>query len=368
MLETVLQFGTGRFLRAFADLFMQEANEGSAPAGSVAAVQSTGTDRAEALDRRGGRFHVAVRGLEEGRRVDRLVEVRSVGRALAAATQWDRVLEAARNPSLRAIVTNATEAGYALTDEDAPGAAPPRSFPAKLLSVLRARFEAGLGGVAVLPCELLDANGERLRRLVLEQARRWGLGVPIVEQVAGACRWHSTLVDRIVAAPKPDDPLLRDDPLLSVAEPFALWLVEGAAGVPVLDSHPSVRAVEELGPYALRKVRVLNGAHTALVAKARPLGFETVRQSVEDAAVRAWLERLLFEEIVPALEGRADDPGGFARTTLERFANPFLDHRLADIAMEHETKLRTRLWPTFEEYRSRFGRSPRLLGEALGVS
>lgn len=365
--ETILQFGTGKFLRAFADLFVHEANQAGEPAGRVVAVQSTGTDRADLLNRQGGRFHVAVRGLEDGRRIDRAQEVESVSRALAAATGWDRVLEVARSPSLRAIVSNVTEAGYDLDEGDGPDAAPPRSFPAKLLRVLAARFEAGLPGVAVLPCELLDHNGSRLRGLVLDQARRWNLAGPLCQWIEGACRWHDTLVDRIVAAPKPGDPL-GADPLAAVAEPFALWLVEGRLEVPGLASHAAVRVVERVEPFALRKVRILNGAHTALVANARPLGIETVREAVDNAGVRAWLERLLFDEIVPVLEGRTEDPAGFARRALERFANPFLDHRLADIALFHETKLKTRLWPTCEEYRARFGHPPRLLTEILQVS
>ncbi len=365
--ESLLQFGTGKFLRAFADLFVHEANQSGAQAERVVAVQSTGTDRAALLNRQGGRFHVAVRGLEDGRRIDRVVEVESVSRALAAATPWNRVLEVARAPSLRAIVSNVTEAGYALADGDAPDAAPPRSFPAKLLQVLAARFEAGLPGVAVLPCELLDHNGSRLRGLVLDQARQWDLPGPLCDWIRGACRWHDTLVDRIVAAPKPGDPLAATDPLLAVAEPFALWLVEGRLEVPGLASHPAVRSVERIEPYSLRKVRILNGAHTGLVAKARPLGIETVREAMENAEVRTWLERLLFDEIVPVLEGRTEDPVGFARRALERFANPFLDHRLADIALFHETKLQTRLRPTCEEYGRQFGRPPRLLGEVLGA-
>jgi tagaturonate reductase len=120
-----------------------------------------------------------------------------------------------------------------------------------------------------------------------------------------------------------------------------------------------------LEPYYLRKVRILNGAHTALVAKARPLGFETVRHAVLDPAIRAWLERLLFGEIVPTLEGRTDRPDEFARQCLERFANPFLDHRLADIALAHDAKLRSRLLPSCREFQTRFQRMPDLLAEVL---
>ena len=126
-----------------------------------------------------------------------------------------------------------------------------------------------------------------------------------------------------------------------------------------------MQQVDRLEPYYLRKVRILNGAHTALVAKAMPLGFTTVRQAVLDPEIGGWLRRLLFEEIVPVLEGRTEDPEPFARQTLERFANPFLEHRLADIALHHDVKLQTRLAPTYHEFIERFGREPPLLAEIV---
>lgn len=366
--ETVLQFGTGKFLRAFADLFIHERNQSGTAARGVVAIQSTGSERAKQFNSSGGSYQVAVRGLSEGRQVDRVVEVRSVRRAISAQEDWQAVLSLARSEPLDLIVSNVTEAGYALDPADGPRDAPPRSFPAKLTSVLAVRFEAGLPGPTILPCELLEHNGERLRRLVLDQAARWGLSGPSIEWIGGACAWRNTLVDRIVSAPRPDDPMARRDPLFAVAEPFALWLIEGLAPVAGLELHPAVERVDALEPYYLRKVRILNGAHTALVAKARPLGFETVRQAVLDPGVGRWLERLLFDEIVPTLEGRTDRPGQFARQCLERFANPFLDHRLADIALAHGTKLQTRLMPTYREFQTRFGRVPLLLREILQAS
>ena len=187
----------------------------------------------------------------------------------------------------------------------------------------------------------------------------------LVEWLRAECSWHDTLVDRIVSAPPPGDPLAASDPLFAVAEPFALWLVRGSLSPAPLAEHPAVRQVDDLERYYLRKVRILNGAHTALVAKARPLGIETVRQAVLDPETGPWLKALLMEEIVPTLEGRTEAPEQFALNTLERFANPFLEHRLADIALHHEVKLQTRLLPTLDEFRRRFGRTPRLLGEIL---
>ncbi len=363
--ETILQFGTGKFLRAFADLFVHELDQAGKAIGRVVVLQSTGADRAKAFKVQDGRYHVAIRGLDRGQRVDRTIEVRSISRALAAASEWEEVLELAGCESLRTIISNTTEAGYGLDGSDRLGDAPPLSFPAKLLTVLSVRFEAGASGVTILPCELLEGNGDRLLRLVVEQAEKWGLPAVMVDWLRAECSWHNTLVDRIVSAPPPGDPLAASDPLFAVAEPFALWLIQGSLAGTELGEHWAVRAVEELEPYYLRKVRILNGAHTALVAKARPLGFETVRQAIQDSEIGPWLESLLMEEIVPVLEGRTENPQQFALDTLERFANPFLDHRLADIALHHDVKLRTRLVPTLDEFRQRFGRTPRLLNEIL---
>ncbi len=366
MNETILQFGTGRFLRCFIGIFAQELNDGPNPIGPIVAVQSTGADRAEQINARDGLLRAAVRGLVEGRPVDRIVEIRSIARAIPARQQWAALLDMARSASLRYVVSNTTEAGLSLAPNDAQPGGTPVSYPAKLLAVLAARHESGLEGVTVLPCELVERNAERLRDLVLEQAAIWQVDADLVEWIRDGCSWHSTLVDRIVAAPPQGDPAAKGDPLFAVAEPFASWVIESTSREQPLASHPAIEFVDRLEPYHLRKVRILNGAHTALVAKALPLGIQTVRQAIEDSRIRPWLEELLFEEIVPAIAARVTDAESFARSVLERFANPFLEHRLADIALHHETKLETRLRPTFGEFHIAFGRKPRILGEILG--
>ncbi|MHB8900544.1 MAG: mannitol dehydrogenase family protein [Thermoguttaceae bacterium] len=366
MEETILQFGTGRFLRCFVGIFAEELNASSTPVGRIVAVQSTGSERADQLNARQGVFCAAIRGLEGGRPVDRLLEVRSIGRGIAAASHWADVLEVARSPRLGCIVSNTTEAGLALSADDASRREPPVSFPAKVLAVLAARHESGQAGVAVLPCELVEENGRRLRDLVLAQAIGWQVPGDLVDWIRDECCWYDTLVDRIVAAPPANDAAGGGDPLFAVAEPFASWIVEGDARWVPLAAHEAVTTASSLAPYHLRKVRILNGAHTALVAKALPLGIPTVRRAVEDGRIRPWLESLLFEEIVPAIADRVGDAESFARTVLERFANPFLEHRLADIALHHPTKVQTRLRPTLVEFEAAFGRKPRILAEILG--
>ena len=363
--ETFLQFGAGKFLRAFADLFIHQANEAGQHAGRVAVVQSTGAERAELLNRQHGRYHVVVRGLWEGETIDRVEESASISRALVAATQWPDVLAVARSPELRYIISNTAEAGYDLDAADRPDMAPPRSFPAKLLMVLNERYQAGQPGLTIVPCELHERNAERLQGIVVNLAEVWRLPTDLLRWIAAECRWHNTLVDRIVTGKPAGHPLNESDALATVAEPFAFWAIEKKGQVEDFFSHPAIRRAADVQPFLLRKVRILNAAHTALVDKAREHRIAIVRDAVLDPGIAAWLERLLFDEIVPTLEGRVEAAEEFARQTLERFKNPFLDHNFSDIALYHDTKVKIRLMPTRDEFVAKFGRVPPLLDEAI---
>src|SRR5918995_2228795 len=224
--ETILQFGSGRFLRAFADVFIDQANRQGQNVGRVVLVQSTGGERADALARQGGKYHVVIRGLENGQVVDRVEEVGCLSRALVAASHWGEVRDVARSPDLRFVLSNTTEAGYALDESDTPESAPPKSFPAKLLLLLKDRFDARLPGLTIVPCELMEGNAELLRGALLGLAERWGLPPTFREWVSADCVWVPTLVDRIVSGTPKDHPLLATDPMLIVAEPFAFWAME----------------------------------------------------------------------------------------------------------------------------------------------
>lgn len=364
MNETILQFGAGNFLRAFVDLFVDQANRNPETAlGRIVVVQSTGAERAARLNQAQGHYHVALQGFDSGKVVDATEAVHSISRALHAGTQWEAVIEVATSPDLRWIVSNTTEAGFALDERDSQPGGVPFSFPAKLLAVLMARHCAGQPAPAILPCELIEHNATRLRELVLAQAARWNIDPACLTWITRECQWLNNLVDRIVPGAPKAHPLTGVDPLLLSAEPFGLWAVETTQ--PFALHHPCVLTTADISPYYLRKVRLLNGAHTALVAHAAPLGIQTVRECVEHPEVGPWLERLLFEEISPVLEGRVEAPEAFARTTLDRFRNPFLQHQLNAIALHHETKLKTRLEPTLREYREKFGQNPPLLSAIL---
>lgn len=363
--ETVLQFGTGRFLRAFADLFIHQANQVGQQVGRIVLVQSTGDARAAGLNQQAGRYHVVLRGLENGETVDRVETVESVSRALHASSQWKEILELARSPQLRLILSNTTEAGYNLDPIDTANDAPPRAFPAKLLLVLLARFQAGQKGLTIVPCELRDQNANILKGLVLELAQKWNLSEDFKSWISSRCYWLNTLVDRIVTGTPKEHPLLAQDPLLTVGEPYALWAIQDVPGSDHFLSHPSVVWTPDVEPYFLRKVRLLNGGHSALLIKAWPEGFRTVRDAVNDPKLGKWLEKLLITEVVPVLTGRVEEPESFAYQVLDRFRNPFVDHKLADIAVHHADKIQVRLFPTLKEYQEKFGKVPPLLQEVL---
>lgn len=367
--ETILQFGAGNFLRAFADLFVHQGNEQGQNIGRIVVVQSTGDGRANLLNQQSGRYHVVIRGLENGQVVDRVEESASISRALFAANQWPTILDVAMSQDLRFILSNTTEAGYALDAGDVSyqlgSPVPPASFPAKLLVVLHARWQAGQPGLTVLPCELIEDNADKLLAIVLKRADDWNLSAKFAAWVQDQCVWLNSLVDRIVPGKPAEHPLLASDPLLLMAEPFAYWALQSKPRAAKWVEHPAITRSSNVKPYFLRKVRILNGAHTALLARVGLKRFATVREALDDAETRTWLERLLFEEIVPTLHGRVDRPETFARQTLERFRNPFLQHKLADIALHHATKREVRLVPTFGEYQAKFGRVPALLDEVL---
>lgn len=362
---TILQFGTGRFLRAFIGAMVQEANDSGSDTHEIVAVQSTPGPRATLLNTSENGYTVQIRGVVDGATIDKPIQVTCVKRAIVAADDWASVLNAATNPKLAFITSNTTEASYTLDESDTPDATPPSSFPAKLTLCLKARFDTEGSGAVIAPCELVEKNGSVLKDLVLEQAERWKLDAAFVTWLSNECVWLNTMVDRMVVPPKDDDPLAEDE-LNAVAEPFCQWIIERVPGrdVPFL-SHPAIQWVNDVDAMFLRKVRILNGAHTAMVAKYLPQGIETVQAVMLDTEAREWVRGLIMEEAIPCIADRVDDAELFALQTIDRLANPFFEHRLKDIAMGHDAKIEIRLKSTYDEYVKLFGQEPKRVAEAI---
>lgn len=363
-----LQLGTGRFLRAFVDRFAQESRDAGANVGSIAVVQSTDGSRANLIAAQPNGFHVLVRGFQHGEVIDRVQKVQTIVASYQAKSDWAKVLRLVANGKVRTILSNATEAGYKLEPEDRFSDAPPQSLPAKLTQILLARYESSKKPLQLLPCELIERNADKLKSLVLEQIALWKLPEAFQNWVSQDCLWMCNLVDCIVTDGPADHPLAQEDKLLACAEPYALWAIEKPKGRDVqLFAHPAIQWVDDLSPYYLRKVRMLNGVHSAMVAKFLPAGFQTVQQVMKDPVAVRWVRDLLFEEIVPTLAYRLEGVAQFADDVLDRFRNPFQNHKLSDIKLNHHDKVKVRLQPTYEEYQKLFGRIPERLHEVLTV-
>lgn len=370
--ERVLQFGTGGFLRGFVGHFIDEANRQGRFAGRIVAVGSTGSGRDRVYNEQDGLFTLWIRGIENGAPFNELKLNSAFARALSATAQFTEVLACARNADLELIFSNTTEAGLELDEHDQLGDQAPRSFPAKLTRVLWERAVhfnfAPARGVVVLPCELIEDNGARLKSLVLALAERWRLDARFAQWLDEGVPFCNTLVDRIVPGePAPGErqdawqQLGYQDQLLTVAEPYRLFAIEAddaiAARLRFATADPAVVITRDIGPYRRRKVRLLNGAHTIMVPLALLCGCKTVAEAVNDHGVGAFLRHVLLNELVPSVD--ADGAAVFAHHVLERFANPFIRHELLDITLQQTTKMRVRVIPGIVDYARTFGSAPR---------
>ncbi|HEX8849592.1 MAG TPA: tagaturonate reductase [Gemmatimonadaceae bacterium] len=374
--ERVVQFGTGAFLRGFVEFFVDEANRNGSFGGRIVAVGSTGSGRDARINDQDGLYTLVARGVVAGERREERRVVASLRRALSAQSEWDEVLALARSADIRLVVSNTTEVGITLDEGDDPTASPPRSFPAKLARFLAERARAfggdARGALVVIPCELIESNGDRLREIVLEQARRaWPDGA-VADWIERRVTFCNTLVDRIVpGAPSAEDAAaLRDalgyeDEMLTTAETYRLFAIERpktAAGAAALEALGLTRAdagivvADDIAPYRERKVRLLNGTHTIMVPLALLHGCETVREAVEHEDIGRFVRRVLLDEIAPSTEAPGVEE--FARDVLDRFANPSIRHALIDITLQGTMKMRVRIVPLIERYVARGGRAP----------
>ncbi|WP_454686565.1 mannitol dehydrogenase family protein [Agrobacterium leguminum] len=345
----ILQFGTSRFLLAHADLFVSQALDKDEALGRIAIVQTTGN--AESLKRvaalnSGAPYPVRIRGIRDGQEVDEEIQGGAVARALTAATDWAEVRRLACEAEV--ILSNTGDRGYELDSADNAGLADdftivPKSFPAKLCMLLLERFQRNPEApVSIFPCELVPRNGEKLKQVIRRLADEWQLPAGFAFYLNEKCRFANSLVDRIVSEPI--------DPVGAVAEPYALWAIEKQDGLVLPCTHPAVVLTDDLDHYEKLKLFLLNLGHSYLAerwlqdARAKD---ETVRQAMADDALVADLETLWRDEVLPvfAAEGMGDDAQAYIGVLRERLRNPFLAHRLSDIAGNHDEKKRRRFVP-----------------------
>jgi tagaturonate reductase len=365
--EKVLQFGTGALLRGLPDYLIDQANRQGVFNGRVVVVKSTDAGDAAAFERQDCLYTLCIRGIENGVPVSENVISTAISRVLSAGRQWQEVLSCAANPHIEIVISNTTEVGIQLVREDIRQA-PPASFPGKLLAFLLARYRAFHGdnskGLVIVPTELLPENGALLESIVLELAHWNNLEFGFIEWLENACTFCNALVDRIVPGqPSPEKLLTLQaelgyrDELLTVAEPYSLWAIQGdekvAAVLAFQQANPdAVVVAPDIDRFRERKLRLLNGTHTLSCGLAHLAGFATVSAAMEDPDMEAFIENLMLGEIAPAIPYTLPpgDAERFGRQVLDRFRNPAVEHRWRSITVQYSAKMRMRNVPVLLEH------------------
>ncbi|WP_297798135.1 tagaturonate reductase [uncultured Eudoraea sp.] len=373
--ERILQFGEGNFLRAFADWMIQEMNTKVDFNSGVVVVQPIVNGLIKILNNQDGLYTLYLNGIKNGKPVSENQIIDCIQRAIDPYEDYDDYLKVAENPDLRFVISNTTEAGIAYDKNDLLDDSPQQSFPGKLTAFLYRRYQVFKGsstkGLILLPCELIDRNGDNLKKIVLQYAVDWKLEKEFVRWINDDNIFCNTLVDRIVPGyPKEKigaitQELGYKDQLVVEGEQFHLWVIE--APKEVQQEFPSEKCglnvifTDNMEPYRTRKVRILNGAHTSLVPVAYLYGLEKVRESTVDSVVGAFLKNIIFNEICPTLDFPRGELIQFANEVLDRFKNPYLEHALISISLNSISKYKTRVLPSILEYVKRKNALPKYL-------
>lgn len=380
--ERIIQFGEGNFLRAFVDWQIDLLNEHTDLNSGVVIVRPIASDFPPSLSTQDGLYTTIIRGLnEKGEAVSDARLIRSVNREISAYADYAEFLKLAHNPDMRFVFSNTTEAGISYHAGDKFDDAPAVSYPAKLTRLLFERFTHFNGaadkGWVIIPCELIDYNGEALHELVVRYAQEWALPAAFMTWLNESNAFCSTLVDRIVTgyprdeAAKLEAELGYKDGFLDTAEHFYLFVIQGPKSLASelrLDKLAlNVLIVDDIKPYKERKVAILNGAHTALVPVAFQAGIDTVGEAMNDAEICAFVEKAIYEEIIPVLDLPKDELESFASAVTGRFRNPYIKHQLLSIALNGMTKFRTRILPQLLAGQKASGKLPARLTFALAA-
>ena len=377
----VIQFGEGNFLRAFVDWQIDKMNKEADFNGSVAVVQPLEGGLIHMLNEQDCLYTIYLQGIQNGKATKTHTVIDCIDRAVDPYKDYNKYLELAEIPSVRFIISNTTEAGIVFENDDKLEGGCQKGYPSKLTALLYHRFKTFNGaldkGLNIIPCELIDRNGEKLKEIVLKYAEIWNLGDEFITWINTANTFFCSLVDRIVPGYPRDTieevrtELGYDDNLVDVGEVFHLWVIEGPQclkeELPIEKAGLNVKVVDDMTPYRTRKVRILNGPHTAMVPVAYLYGLETVGETVDHEIMGQYVRELIFDEIVPTLDLPHDELVQFGNDIIERFQNPYVKHYLMSIALNSMSKYKTRDLPSLTEYLKRKGELPRKLVFSLAA-
>lgn len=368
----VVQFGEGNFLRGFVDYMIDIANETGGFNGDIVLIKPIQFGTLDMFHDQECQYTVSLRGIVDGEAKVLNRVVTSVADAVDAYGEYEKYNDLAKIETLRFVVSNTTEAGIVFDPADKFELAPPNTFPGKLTKFLYTRYEAFQGdrekGLVMLPVELIDDNGIMLKKCVMQFIELWGLSDEFKNWVEEACVFTSTLVDRIITGYPRDEvesiwkDLGYEDRILVTGEPFALWVIESAKDIsgefPLPAAGLPVIFTDNQKPYKQRKVRILNGAHTSFVLASYLAGNDIVLESMEDADIKNFMMKTIFDEVIPTLSLPKEELEEFAQAVITRFNNPYVKHALLSISLNSVSKWRARCLPSLLEYVEKTGKLP----------
>ncbi|UKM66461.1 tagaturonate reductase [Flavobacteriaceae bacterium GSB9] len=368
----IVQFGEGNFLRAFIGYAFQELNKKADFNAGIAVVQPIDRGLVKMLNDQDGLYTLFMKGVKKGKEIQEVELIDNIVKGVDPYANFNDYLSLAKEESLEFIISNTTEAGIAYVASDTADMQPPSSFPAKLTVLLHERFKHFNGdaskGLTIIPCELINHNSETLKEIILKYVSDWNLGDDFKSWLLEHNAFHSTLVDRIVPGYPKDDiesynaELSYEDNLIVAAEVFLLWVIEGGdelkAKLPFNKTDLDVKIVDDMQPYRTRKVRILNGAHTAMVPFSLLYGNKTVKQSVDNDFTGKFINEAVFNEIIDTLDMDRDELNSFADEIFDRFRNPFIIHNLSSIALNSISKFKVRVLPSLLGYVDVNGKLP----------
>lgn len=360
----IIQFGEGNFLRAFIGYAFYELNKTANFNAGIAVVQPIDRGLVKMLNDQDGLYTLFMKGIKKGKEIQEIELIDNIVKGVDPYVNFDDYIALAKEESLEFIISNTTEAGIAYVASDTPEMQPPSSFPAKLTLLLYERFKHFKGdknkGLTIIPCELINHNSETLKEIILQYISDWNLGDTFKNWLLESNSFHSTLVDRIVPGyPRAEiedynAQLDYSDNLIVSAEAFLLWVIEGdetlKTKLPFDKTNLDVKIVDNMQPFRTRKVRILNGAHTAMVPFSILYGNTTVKESVDDAFTGPFIQKAVFEEIVSTLNMDKEELISFSDEIFDRFRNPFIIHNLSSIALNTISKFKVRVLPSLLEY------------------
>lgn len=379
--ERIIQFGEGNFLRAFADWMIQEMNDKADFNSSVVVVQPIDKGMVDMLNDQDGLYTLVSKGLKNGEAVKESQLIKSISRGINPYTQYDEYLKLAENPEMRFIISNTTEAGIAFNENDTLDMQPATSFPGKLTALLHHRYKTFNGdsdkGFIILPCELIDRNGDKLKKCVNQYCDLWNLEDGFRNWVNDANIFTNTLVDRIVPGYNPEtakevcETEGYEDKLVVEGEQFHLWVIEGPQSIknefPTEKAGLNVLVTDDVTPYRTRKVRILNGPHTVMTPVAYLSGIEYVGDAMDHPVMGQFIHQAMYNDIIPALSMPTDELEAFAKEIADRFRNPFVKHALLSISLNSVSKFKARVLDTIKEYQDKKGDLPTTLVVSLAA-